>query len=114
MKIFQILGRLFIYGIQFTYELLVANLQIAYLVLKPNLNFKSAAITYKSNMKTIPEMIMICNSITLTPGTMVMDANLDTQEIKVHAMSVESAEQIKKDLCRFPENQVLAALRGPE
>ena len=78
MEILNRAGRLVSYAGAFLYELILSNLQVARMVLSPRLNFQSAAIRYRSQMKTPAELVLITNSITLTPGTLVMDANLRT------------------------------------
>jgi len=112
MKTINTLFRFIGYFFIFLYELTIANLQIAKLVLSPRLNFKSAAVKYKSKMKTPVELILITNSITLTPGTLVMDADMKTGEIWVHVMAGDNVNQICRDLNKFPENKVLWATRG--
>ena len=106
--VFRVIGYFFI----FLYQLTLANFQVAWLVISPSYKFKSAAIRYTSKMKNNTELIMITNSITLTPGTLVMDADLKTKEILVHVMALDSTDQIKKDLLKFPEGEVLWATRG--
>jgi len=104
-------GKFLIYLCVFIWELLKANMQVAYLVLSPRFRFKSAAIRYKTKVKTVPEMILLSNSITLTPGTLVMDAHLDKGELLVHVMSTESTEKIKKDIEEKLEKKVIWTLR---
>lgn len=106
--IFRSVGYFFI----FLYELIKANFQIAVLVLSPRFKFKSAAVRIHSKMKSNAELILITNSITLTPGTLVMDADLSSGHILVHVMSVESTDQIRRELNVFPESKVLWLTRG--
>ena len=112
MRHVALAGRFAVYGLIFLKELLVANFQVARMVLSPRLRFKSAAISFRSGMKTNAEMVVITNSITLTPGTLVMDANARSGVILVHAMSAESEDQIKSALKSFPEEKALWAFRG--
>ena len=112
MKYLLLVIRLVRYFFIFSYALVVANLQVAKAVLSPGFRFKSAAVRYQSKIKTPTELIFLTNSITLTPGTLVMDADLKTGVILVHVFSGESTEQIKKDLNKFPEEEVIRTLRG--
>lgn len=114
MSYAQTFLRLIRYAGSFLYELAVSNWQVARMVLSPGFNFRSAAIRYRSKMKTPTEMILITNSITLTPGTLVMDANLESGEILVHVMSAESPDAVRRSLDTFPETKALRALRGEE
>lgn len=114
MRFATLVLRLIRYFFVFIFELIVANLQVAKIVLSPRLNFKSGAVKYKSKMKNEWELILITNSITLTPGTLVMDATLKSGEIFVHVMSGETTEHMKESLEKFPEKEVLRATRGGE
>jgi multicomponent Na+:H+ antiporter subunit E len=96
----------------FLYEMVKANFQVVKAVLSPRFTFRSAAIRYKSKIKTIPELVTLTNSITLTPGTLVVDANPHNGEILIHVMSAESSEQIKDELHRSLEKKLLWAMRG--
>lgn len=111
MKVLKRMPKLLVYFFLFVWELLKANFQVVRLVLSPRFNFKSAAIRYKTNVKTVSEMILLSNSITLTPGTLVMDANLKKGELLIHVMSADTTDSIKNELKRTLENRVIWALR---
>lgn len=111
MKFLRLVARCSVYLVFFLYEIIKANLQVVKAVLAPRFNFRSAAIRYRSKTKTVPELIMLANSITLTPGTLVVDGNPETGELLVHVMSAESSDQIKQELHRSLEKRLLWALR---
>lgn len=111
MKHAALLFRLVRYFTRFMFELVKANIQVARLALSPGLKFQTAAIRHQSDVKTPAELLLLTNSITLTPGSLVMDANLETGEILIHLLA-ESAEESRKDIARFPEHYALRALRG--
>jgi len=96
----------------FLYELVKANFQVARAVLSPGLRFRSAALRYKSRTRTIPELMVLTNSITLTPGTLVMDADMESGEILIHVMSAESADKVRDDIYESLEKRMLWAMRG--
>ncbi len=112
MKYPRFLARISIYLAFFLYELIKANFQVVKAVLSPRFKFRSAAIRYSSKTKTLPELIALTNSITLTPGTLVVDANPENGELLIHVMSAESSEQIKDELHRSLEKKLLWAMRG--
>jgi multicomponent Na+:H+ antiporter subunit E len=104
--------RLGVYGGFFLLEVFKANFLVVKLVFSPRFHFKSAAIRYQSHVKTTAELVLLANSITLTPGTLVMDADLKTGEFLIHVMSGESAEQIYISIFESLEKRLLWALRG--
>jgi multicomponent Na+:H+ antiporter subunit E len=114
MKYVLFAVRFSIYMCFFLYEMVKANFLVVKLVLSPRVRFRSAAIRYSSQTKTMTELILLTNSITLTPGTLVMDVNPKTGEMLVHVMSGESVEQIKEDLHNSLEKRLLWAMRGGE
>ncbi len=111
MKFVALFFRLVKYFCFFLYELVAANIVVAKMVLSPKFYFKSAAVHYVSKMKNKAELILITNSITLTPGTLVMDADLKNGHVWVHVMSADTLERVKRNLLIFPEGKVLEAVR---
>ena len=107
-----IVTRLLVYGVFFLAELVKANFQVVRWVLSPRMTFHSAAIRYPSRAKTTTEILILANSITLTPGTLVVDVNPATGEMLVHAMLADDAEQVRRDLYTALERRLLWALRG--
>jgi len=112
MKFIRFVARFSVYMVFFVYEMIKANFQVVKAVLSPRFNFRSAAIRYSSKTKTMSELVVLTNSITLTPGTLVVDANPENGEILIHVMSAESSEQIKDELHRSLEKKLLWAMRG--
>ena len=72
------LGYLFVYVLVFIRELIKANLNMARIVLSPNLPIKPGIVKIKTDLKSDFARLLLGNSITLTPGTMTMEVNGDT------------------------------------
>jgi len=86
----------FLYGIlyffKFLWEMLKANLHVAYIVLHPQLPIKPGIIKIHTNLKKDTSLTMLSNSITLTPGTLTVDINPDKQDLYIHWIDVESTD----------------------
>lgn len=75
----------------FVYYCIVANLQVMYLVLHPDLPIRPGVVKVKTRLKSKTARTALANSITLTPGTLTVDVT-DDGYLYVHWLVVESAE----------------------
>lgn len=75
------------------YQIVLANLHVAYLVLSPKMPIDPKIITFKSNLMSDLSKVTLANSITLTPGTITMDI-IDDEEFYVHAVSKKVADDL--------------------
>jgi multicomponent Na+:H+ antiporter subunit E len=81
-----------LYFFVFFWEMVKANLHVAYLVLHPNLPIKPGIVKIRTQLKKDSAITVLTNSITLTPGTLTVDVNPDRHEIYVHWIDVRSTE----------------------
>ena len=81
----------FIYGIgyvfYFLWQLVRANLDVAFRVLHPKLPIEPGIVRVETVLKTRLGRLLLANSITLTPGTITMEA--DGPDFYVHWIKVE-------------------------
>lgn len=73
------------------YQVILANLHVAKLVLMPS-GIKPQIVTVKSKLKSDMSKVAFANSITLTPGTITMD--IIDGEFHVHALSQAVADDL--------------------
>jgi multicomponent Na+:H+ antiporter subunit E len=85
-----IYGLLYIF--KFLWEMLKANLHVAYIVLHPMLPIKPGIIKIKTKLKKDTSLTMLSNSITLTPGTLTVDVDPEKQNLYIHWIDVESQD----------------------
>ena len=76
----------------FIYYCAKANLQVAYLVLHPQMPIKPGIVKVRTNLRSRTGLTALANSITLTPGTLTVDAS-DSGELYVHWIDVKSTEE---------------------
>ena len=81
--------RLFSYFIWLVYEIVQANLQVAYLVLHPKLPIDPGLLRFRTRLQSKVGHILLANSITLTPGTITVDLTDGTY--LVHALAPGAA-----------------------
>ncbi|HHI87871.1 MAG TPA: cation:proton antiporter [Candidatus Cloacimonetes bacterium] len=88
------------YLFKFTWELIKANFNVAYIVIHPLLPIKPGIVKVKTKLKRDSALTMLANSITLTPGTLTVDIDVDNQILYVHWIYVKftDIEQTTKDI----------------
>jgi multicomponent Na+:H+ antiporter subunit E len=73
------------------YQIVLANLHVAYLILNPKA-IDPRIVRFKTKLKSQFAMVTLGNSITLTPGTITMD--IIDGEFYVHALSEKVADDL--------------------
>ena len=74
------------------WEIILANVEIAYLVLNPKPLVDPQIVRFKNDLKTDLGIVTLAHSITLTPGTVTVEAN--REEFVIHAIWQKSADGI--------------------
>lgn len=106
---FRRVGGIIHFIINFTRELIVANIQVLKIVLSPKLNIRPAIIAFKTDCKTPLGLTLLANSITLTPGTLSIDISEDQSNIYIHILDMENPDRVRDDIRRGLEEPVKGA-----
>ncbi len=86
-----------IYVLVLFWEIVKANLDVAYRVIHPKMPIKPGIVVIKTRLKQDLAKMILANSITLTPGTFTLDIlgdNLLIHWINVKADNIEEATKI--------------------
>jgi multicomponent Na+:H+ antiporter subunit E len=78
----------------FFLEMMKANLDVAYRVI--TLKIRPGIIRVKSGMKTDLGAFMLANSITLTPGTITVDIDEESNDLFVHNINLSEGDEKKE------------------
>lgn len=81
-----------IYFFKFLWEMIKANLHVAYIVINPALPIRPGIVKIKTNLTKDSALTVLTNSITLTPGTLTVDINPESHEIYIHCIEVTSTD----------------------
>jgi multicomponent Na+:H+ antiporter subunit E len=73
----------------FLYELIVANVKMAFKVLSLRPDVSAAMIAVPLDVRSEGEITLLSNLITLTPGTLSVDVSSDRTTLYVHALHVD-------------------------
>ena len=106
-KIPRIIGFVFF----FLYELVLANLKVAYDIVTPQHLMRPGIVKIPLSAKTDLEITLLANLITLTPGTLSMDVSPDKKYIYVHSMYIDNVEEFKAEIKTGLEKKLLEVLR---
>lgn len=110
-KYVRIIPRIISFIFYFLYEVIVANLQVAYEVMTPNLYVKPGIIRIPLDVETNVEISLLANLITLTPGTLSIDVSDDKKALYVHSMYVEDKDKFIRDIKNGFERRILLITR---
>lgn len=84
--------QLIVYMSHLVYNIVVANFQVAMIVLSPQMPISPGFILVKTKLQKDLSRTLYANSITLTPGTITI--NLKDDRLLVHALTKEAAQGV--------------------
>jgi len=95
----------------FIYEMIVANIQVAYDVITPNYFFKPGIVRYPLEATSGLEINLLSTMISLTPGTLILDISEDKRSLFIHVMYLKNKEQFVKQIKNGFEKRLLEITR---
>lgn len=78
------LVRLLYYVPWLLWQIVIASLQVAYVVLHPKCPVDPAVLRFKTRLRNTSSRVILGNSITLTPGTITLE--IEREEFLVHSL----------------------------
>lgn len=96
----------------FLWELLLANLRVAYDVLTPGYHMQPRVIGIPLEARTDAEIMALTYFVNLTPGTVVLDISTDRSTMFVHAMYAPDADAMRRAIKEGGERRILSLMRG--
>ncbi|MBK9050145.1 MAG: Na+/H+ antiporter subunit E [Chloroflexi bacterium] len=95
----------------FLYELLTANIQVAKMVLRPQLNIKPGIVAVPLDVRTDAEITLLSNLITLTPGSLSLELSPNGQLLYVHGIYVDDEQEFIRRIKSGLEARTLEVTR---
>ncbi len=96
-RYFYRLPQIFSFVFYFLYQMLKANIQVAYDVITPKYFFRPGVVRYPLSARSDFE-INVSTLISLTPGTLILDVSEDKKALYIHAMYLKSPEAFVRQL----------------
>lgn len=76
----------------FLRELVLSNIAVLKIILRPRLRVTPGIFALETALTKNWEITILCNLITLTPGTLVVDISEDNKILYIHAMDIRDKE----------------------
>lgn len=93
------LGKMISYGLVVIWDILVANVQVAWIVLSvPNAKLKPAWIVIPLDLKQPEAITMLAGTITLTPGTVSADLSNKGHSLLVHVLHTDDPDAVVEEI----------------
>ncbi len=99
-----------VFVVYFLAEITRANLRVTLAVITPRLDLRPGIVRVPTEARTPLEVTMLANAITMTPGTLTLEVDLETYDLYVHGLYVDSVEEFRAGLART-QRLLLKALR---
>ncbi len=87
-------------------EVILSNARVAHDVLTPTHHMKPGFIAVPLAELSDRQVLVLANLITMTPGTLSLDVSDDRTTLYLHAMYVEDAEALRRELVELYENRI--------
>lgn len=102
------MGRMILYTLMVMWDIVVANIQVAWIVLTvPNSKLKPAWIVVPLEL-TQPEAItVLAGTITLTPGTVTSDLSDEGHSLLIHVLHTDDPDAVRDDIKNRYERRLL-------
>ncbi|MFC3196412.1 Na+/H+ antiporter subunit E [Parapedobacter deserti] len=95
----------------FLYQLIRANIQVAYDIVTPNFYMRPGIVKYPMNARSEIEINLLSTVISLTPGTLIIDVSEDQKVLYIHVMYLKDKEQFIQQIKDGFERRLLEILR---
>ncbi|MFD1629291.1 Na+/H+ antiporter subunit E [Pseudopedobacter beijingensis] len=95
----------------FIYEMLKANLHVAYDVITPNYFMKPGIVKYPLEVDNDWQINLLSSCISLTPGTLIMDVSHDKKALYIHNMYLKDKDEFIKNIKHGFERRILELTR---
>lgn len=92
-------GKMVIYGFVVLWDIIVANLEVAWIVLTvPNSKLRPAWIVVPLDIVAPEAITMLAGTITLTPGTVTADLSNNGKCLLVHVLHTHNPDGVRDDI----------------
>lgn len=99
------------FALYFAYELLTANIRVAWEVITPRFRMNPAIVAIPLDLTRDFEITLLAQLITLTPGTLSIDVSTDKRVLYVHSMYVTNVDDFRLSIKNGFERQVKELFR---
>ncbi|XKH50768.1 Na+/H+ antiporter subunit E [Chryseomicrobium palamuruense] len=95
----------------FLKELVVSNIAVLRVILKPKMNIRPAIFELETQLKEGWEITLLSLLITLTPGTVVINISEDRTKLYVHTLDLDDVEDAVNSIRNTFEKAIMEVSR---
>ena len=101
------LGKMASYCVMVLWDIVVANVQVAWIVLSvPNSKLKPAWIVVPLELRQPEAITVLAGTITLTPGTVSADLSEHGNSLLVHVLHTDNPDAVRDDIISRYQNRL--------
>jgi len=101
------LGKMATYSAMVMWDIVVANIQVAWIVLSvPNSKLKPAWIVVPLELRQPEAITVLAGTITLTPGTVSADLSDEGHSLLVHVLHTDDPDAVRDDIMNRYQNRL--------
>jgi multicomponent Na+:H+ antiporter subunit E len=86
------------FAVLFLWDLVKANLRVAYDVVTPSHRMRPAVIGIPLELESDGAITLLANLITVTPGTLTLDVSPDRSTLYIHAMYMDDEAGLRAEI----------------
>lgn len=102
------LGKLASYGLLVLWDIVVANVEVAWIVLtKPNAKMQPHWVVIPLELRSPEAITILAGTITLTPGTVSADLSDHGRSLLVHALDASDPDAVRDEIKQRYEARLL-------
>jgi multicomponent K+:H+ antiporter subunit E len=102
------IGKMISYGIMVLWDIMVANVQVAWIVLtRPNDKLRPKWVIVPLELRQPEAITVLAGTITLTPGTVSADLSNEGHYLLVHALDAADADAVRDEIKTRYERRLL-------
>ena len=106
-RYFRMVPRIIAFVFYFLYELIRANLQVAWEIITPKLYMTPGIVGVPLDVTSDSQITFLANLITLTPGTLSLDVSEDKKVLYVYSMYIKDRESFIRGIKNGFEKRIL-------
>ncbi|MFC0268722.1 Na+/H+ antiporter subunit E [Kushneria aurantia] len=95
------------YTIRVLVDILIANLQVAWLIARPWKRPRPAFVEYRLKLRRDFSITLLASTISLTPGTISANLRLDKRTLLIHVLDVTDIDALIEDIYQRYERPLL-------
>lgn len=94
----------------YIWEVILSNLRVAFDVVRPSSRSSPAFLAIPVDGLSDPQITLLANLITMTPGTLSIDVSDDRSTLYIHAMFVDDPDKVRRSIERSLVRRVQAVV----